>query len=52
MKSYMNRGNSMMSSKYAHIFNPLKDRNNTLGGGVFGISTSGIGYNQTHENFY
>lgn len=35
MKSYFNRGKSL-NTRYAHIFNPLKDKNN-FAGGVFHI---------------
>lgn len=37
MKSYFNRGKSM-NSRYANIFNPLKERNNFTGGGVFSLN--------------
>jgi len=41
MKSYFNRGKSL-NSRYAHIFNPLKEKTN-FSGGVFhmgGMNTS------------
>lgn len=38
MKSYMNRGKSL-NQRYAHIFNPIKDRNGVLGG-VFTMGNS------------
>lgn len=35
MKSYFNRGKSL-NTRYAHIFNPLKERN-SFTGGVFSL---------------
>jgi len=50
MKSYQNRGKSY-NSRYANVFNPLKDRAGLLGGnGVFSLSATS--YNrESGENF-
>lgn len=52
MKSYFNRGKSL-NQRYAHIFNPIKDRNGITSsfGGVFSMNSSSYGNNNNNENF-
>eukprot|EP00347_Sterkiella_histriomuscorum_P021171 403334979 len=50
MKSYMNRGKSM-NSRYANIFNPLKERNKYSGGVVFSLN-GGSSLSSQQDNFY
>ena len=55
MKSYNNRGNKPLNTRYAHIFNPVKERNtfgmgsSSSGGGVFSFQSSS--YNNC-DNFH
>ena len=51
MKSYFNKGKSL-NSRYANIFNPIKDRNGVTNGfnGVFAFNNTQYGNN--NENYH